>query len=205
MERVNEEADHNLSNEQLIGEAGASLSLVTVILTISALLLAIITTQKDTSIYYLNYYYLILCFFGTLYSAMFYGNATATGPRLNRTQGIGPMQYGNISSEYWGLFPLIICIPCLVLAFSNDLLLSGIVLLIDIFWFAMYQFSKHDMLSRYFKGNKLVAVSALMICLIAANWIAQYSNNNMYKICIVIITTITLLFFSIVGLINKEK
>ena len=195
----------------LMGEVGISIGFVNVLFAISAIVISIISSSDSIKVnpekYYVPLIYLFMILFSSLYASIFYANTSGIITRIKRFSEIAkPMRYGNVLSEYYGLFPLTVTIPLLVYAFSNNIFFSAILLSIDLLAFSLYHMSKFDILSRYFKHKiGLPIILLVFIFLTVSQFISEVNGWTYIKYVTVSMMLIYLTILLIIGIKRNEN
>ncbi|MEW6418885.1 MAG: hypothetical protein AB1480_12320 [Nitrospirota bacterium] len=131
----------------LVNEANIAVGFVSFLFAVNAIFLSVVVTRENFKDFMHLSIYPVAAIIGCLYSCLFYANASGEVTRYNKfgQTELGRLskaiEYGDIVSEYIGVYSLIGVIPPFIYYLSKDLVLTIIVLLIDITGFIFYQVS----------------------------------------------------------------
>jgi len=107
--------------------------------------------------------YLIISVFGFLYSTLIYTNSAEEVSHKREAAFKKSMFLGDVISEYLGVYLLVISIPMVVGAVTNDLFLRAVTIISSLAGLMLYQFSHVSMIERHFrKEHKILAFLALL-------------------------------------------
>ena len=206
-----EDKKEELNPDLLMGEVGISIAFVNMLFAISAIVISIISSSDSIKAnpekYYIPLIYLFMVLFSSLYASIFYANGSGIITRIKRLNEFAkPLRYGNVLSEYFGLFPLTVAVPLLVYAFSNNVFLSAILLSIDLLAFSFYHISKFDILSRYFKHKiGLLTILLVFILLTVCQFISEVNGWTCIKYVTASMIVIYLTILLIIGIKRAEN
>lgn len=103
---------------------------------------------------------LFMSAFGFLYSTLIYANATGEVARRRQRPFVRQMSVGNVISEYFGVYGLVLAIPIAILAYSPDRTLAIIVLALSLSGLGVYHHLGYSILERYVSRNEMHLVLA---------------------------------------------
>ncbi len=204
----NQDKKEDLNPELLMGEVGISIAFVNVLFGISTVVISVVSSSDGAKAnpekFYIPLIYLFMILFSSLYASIFYANSTGVISRLKKLNSVSkPIIYGNILSEFFGLFPLTVAIPLLVYAFSNNIFFSYIILSIDLLAFGLYHISKFNILSRYFKSK--IAFTSILIFFFLLTIFQLISEINNWAYIKYITTSIILIYLVTLFTIGIKK
>lgn len=153
-----------LNHDHLLSEAGTSVSFSSVLLAVSAAILALLAPRPDIGAFVTPVLLLCLTIFSSFYSVLFYANASGDLSRIHDVaSATKPLRYGNSVSEYLGVFPLVCAFPLVVWGVTKNPTITIIACTIDVAGFFFYQTTGFDLLSRVIESR--IAHMVATICL----------------------------------------
>lgn len=178
----------------LIGEANIAIGFVSFLFAVNAIFLSVMVTRVNFKDFTHLSIYPVAAIIGCLYSGLFYANASGEITRYNEfgkkeldklSKAIG---YGDIVSEYIGVYGLIGVIPPFIYYLSKDLVLTIIVLLIDIAGFIFYQVSGFAILFYHLRSKTdfVAGVSGFFILMIILQTILAIISIRTYEFIVAI-------------------
>jgi hypothetical protein len=111
--------------------------------------------------------FLIISTFGFLYSALIYSNSTGELIRLKRKRFQKDMHYGDVMSEYCGVYFLVLSIPLAINAISSDGFLRYSTLVVSLIGLILYHKSGFSVMEAYLKKGHYGWLSAIIVLEIA--------------------------------------
>lgn len=190
-------ASHDYNSEASAGMA-ISTFLGTVALFFAGLLMSRLQTF-DPSLR-LPILYLLVATFGFVFSALIYANMTGTG-RFAKQKSTQYLQWGNVLSEYLGVYPFIVAIPLSVGAITDDVFLRIATLVLTIVSITLYSASPFSMISRSFDRRSIIWFNLFLCFEIGLIYGLQRTNIIAYQI----IGLIFLVGFLALCTVGREK
>ena len=137
--------------------------------------------------------FLIVSIFGFLYSTLIYTNAACDVREGKLEKANKHILFGDILSEYLGIYLLVFSIPLVINVLTTDTFLRMVTLLSSIGGFAVYQFSHFSVLERHFKNDhkKLSSLIILLGFLLFTSQIYAFYFVEISMLFIVFILGIT--------------
>lgn len=193
--------------ELLMGETEISVSFVNVLFGVSAAVVAILATRPDVGSFALPLLYLFLTIFASFYSSIFYANTSGSLSRLGRSaEVIRPLRFGNIISEYLGVYPLVIAFPLIVWNITNDPLVTASASMIDLGGFVFYQASGFDILSRTITRSLAHRLTIIVILgLTVTQLLAEIQGGTIQKVISATMLVLLLTALVIIGARTPER
>ena len=121
--------------------------------------------------------FLIISIFGFMYSTLIYTGAADEVSKKQKNSFFRHIFLGDVLSEYLGIYLLVLSIPLVVGAITNDSFLKATSIISALAGLTIYQFSHVSMVERHFKGRHTI-ISWIITLLGLAMVIAQ--NNKIY-------------------------
>ena len=139
--------------------------------------------------------FLIISMFGFLYSTLIYTNAAADVRERKIEKADKHILFGDILSEYLGIYLLVFSIPLVINVITTDEFLRVVTFLSSLGGFAIYQFSHFSVLERHFKNDhkKLSSIIILFGFLLFISQIYAFYFVEIATLFIVFILCITYL------------
>ncbi len=157
--------------EALRGEASTSVQFTSVFTAVTGLLLSFVLLRQEFSNFRTGLPFLVVAFVAFLFATLFYANASgllSRSPAEDVRRASKGMQYGNIASEFFGVYPLVVALPLLILAIAPGITyLPWVALGITLASFLVYTFSDLDILSRFLGRKRRYLASSLLVPLAA--------------------------------------
>ncbi len=140
------------SPELLLGEASSSVDFVNVIFTVSLAVLALTVNklQRRPVVGLFLFIIMMSSFYASVFYAVVAGNVARLGRHREIHRSIG---YGNVLSEYFGVYLVVIVFPLVVDVVSNAHALTYLAFGVDVLGFVFYTTSSFDMVSRPLPGR----------------------------------------------------
>jgi ribosomal-protein-alanine N-acetyltransferase len=158
-----------LDPSNLLSEASTGVSFSSVLLALSAAVLALLTPRPDIGGFTVPVLLLCLTIFSSFYAVLFYANTSGSLSRIyDVASATKPLQYGNSISEYLGVFPIICAFPLIVWGVTKNLTITIIACTIDILGFVFYQLSGFDLLSRVIASRIIHFIATICLALLVA-------------------------------------
>ena len=131
----------------ILGEAQSSIDFVNVLFAVSLAILAI--TVRDLASRPAVAILLCMIVISSFYASVFYAIVAGNVARLARLSDVNrAIRYGNVLSEYFGVYLLVVVFPLVVDTVARSRALSGLALIVDLFGFTLYIASSFDLMSR---------------------------------------------------------
>jgi len=203
---LTQESSAILKPEELLGEAGISVSFSSVMFAVSAAILALISPRDDVAEFSIPLMLVTLSMLSSFYSVLFYANASGSLSRIHDHISVTkPLRYGNSVSEYFGIYPLVCAFPILVHFVTDNIGIATVVAIINYIGFIFYQFSEFDLLSRIFPRRKHHIISTLaIIALMISVFVTSILQANIANYISVAVYMFVLLLLTIAGIRNHE-
>lgn len=203
---LTQESPATLKPEELLSEAGISVSFSSVIFAVSAAILALISPRNDVAEFSIPLMLVTLSMLSSFYSVLFYANASGSLSRIHDHISVTkPLRYGNSVSEYLGIYPLVCAFPILVHFVTENLSITFAVAIINYIGFIFYQFSEFDLLSRVFPQKIHHTISTLVIIsLMVSVLLTTIFNVNVASYISTMIFLSVLILLTIFGIKNHE-
>jgi len=120
---------------------------------------------------------LFLIVISSFYSSIFYAVVAGNVARLERKSEVNrSIKYGNVLSEYFGVYLVVVAFPLIVNAVSGSQPLGYLALVIDLIGFCFYSISGFDLISRPIPhaGSRILfaAVFAMLVAVL------QWAQSN---------------------------
>ncbi len=144
--------------------------------------------------------FLIVSTFGFLYSAMIYSNATGKLVRLKPGNFQKNMHIGDVLSEYFGVYFLILSIPLAIQAITTDNFLKIATLVVSMSGLIFYHYSKFSVMEAHFKKTHYYILMIILLLEISG-FTLQKSNSSIF----LIISIMQILFFLILSTISLRR
>lgn len=139
--------DSILVARMMLDESQSSVSFVNIVFAVSLGTLAILGAKLPAEPIVAIFLFLIVI--ATFYSTIFYAVVAGNVARLDRTMEMHrAIKYGNVLSEYFGVYLLVAAFPLIVYTLSNSATLSYIALAVDLAGYAFYAISGFDLIRR---------------------------------------------------------
>ncbi len=145
-------------------------------------------------------FFLIISTFGFLYSAMIYSNATGKLIRLKPENFQKNMHIGDVLSEYFGVYFLILSIPLAIQAITTDNFLKIATLIVSMVGLVFYHYSKFSVMEAHFKKSHYYLLLIILI-FETSSFVMQTSHNSSY----LIFSLLQVLFFLIIATISLKR
>ena len=191
-----------------MGEASISVSLTSFLTAVVVFFIGLLLTGDNEMQIRLRIplVLLFLSAFGFLYSTLVYSNASGEVARLKKKEFGKQMSIGNILSEYFGVYCLVLSVPIVVLGYSPDKVLSVLVLVISILSFFAYHYLGYSILERYLPKKVwfylylfvLISVYGFSFFSFFYDWMFGYYLSAGCSIVLI-------LFISIYSILKDEK
>jgi hypothetical protein len=144
--------------------------------------------------------YLLVATFGFVFSAIIYANVTGTA-RVGDDKPETFLQWGNVLSEYLGVYPFVMAIPLAVGAVTDDPFLRSATLLLALVSTALYTLSPFSMAHRSFSRPAVMTLAASLCVGILVTFMYQHADINQYQMIGVLI----LILLSALCFIRRHK
>jgi hypothetical protein len=140
--------------------------------------------------------FLIIGAFGFMYTTLIFANASGKLTLKNLRKCQKALTIGDLLSELFGVYPLLIAIPLVIPVITNDPFLIWSVFIVDSIGLIIYHVSGFSILQRlFYKGHIYIALG--IISLLLGNLVLLISSNQIYLLLVVCSTILylCLLFF----------
>ncbi len=107
--------------------------------------------------------YLIISIFGFLYSSLIYASGSQEAALKREYPMRRDIALGDVISEYLGVYFLVISVPMVVGAVTNDLFLRSWTIFTTVAGLGVYQFSQASLVERHFEGGTFAKLISLFI------------------------------------------
>lgn len=131
----------------LLEEAQSSISFVNVLFTVSLAVLAITVDQlrENLVVGLILFLIVISSFYGSIFYAVVAGNVARLGKQRDAERAI---QYGNILSEYFGVYLVVVAFPLMVEAVARSTALTYLAVAVNSLGFIFYSIGEFSLISR---------------------------------------------------------
>lgn len=131
----------------MLGEAQSSIDFVNILFAVSLAVLAITVPRlEDKPVVALILFLVVISSF---YASVFYAVVAGNVARLGRFSDVErSIRFGNVLSEYFGVYLVVIAFPLVVDTVANNRTLSILALCVDLLGFLFYIGSSFDLISR---------------------------------------------------------
>lgn len=131
--------------------------------------------------------FLVLATFGFLYSALIYANSSGEVVQGRIKNFKRNMFVGDILSEYFGVYFLVLSIPLAINIIASDMYLRTTVALASLLGFSFYQFSHFSISERHFpKHHKFISLLIIALGIILFSTQMMHSYFEIFSIVLVI-------------------
>ena len=97
--------------------------------------------------------FLIISIFGFLYSTLLYANAAQEVSNHSGRELLRAIFFGDIVSEYLGVYLLVISVPLVIDVITADFFLRSVTIIASLLGLGLYQFSHFSIVERHFQNN----------------------------------------------------
>jgi diaminopimelate decarboxylase len=191
--------------EITMGEVSVSVAFSNIMTFISFFIIGVILQSRDyVGAGEMALIYIFISALGFLYSAIIYSNASGELSRGDQKDAIKYLTMGNSISEFLGFYPLVVSLPLVAQIYLGNNIISIVIIIIDIFGFAVYHFLDFDIIGRYLPLRHLTKwiIIALTIIFILGNYLIASKDEY---ILITILITILLFISSLIWFWKKEE
>lgn len=204
---ISDDSPFSLCPDQLLSEAGTSVSFSSVLFAVSAAILAMITSRDDVDEFIVPIVLIALAMFAAFYSVLFYANASGGLARIHdHLHATKPLRYGNSVSEYLGVYPLVAAFPLLVYAVTESTLITISVAIVNYLGFLFYQLSGFDLLSRIIIRTTTHIVATVLVLLIMAVMLVSAINKQEFMLLASLgVFLVVLVILTVSGIRQTEK
>ncbi len=146
---------------------------------------------------------MIISTFGFLYATLIYANINGLLIKHEKRRALRGATLGNILSEYFGVYLVILSIPLIISIVSNNPLLNIVTIIVNSFGLVIYHLSGFSLMSRHFGEIEHFIYVVIIIVFELALFSEQHlvmTSNTLSKISINLIyfsTTIDLSLFAL--------
>ncbi len=141
----------NYEEDEYIDEAGTGVSFTAFMTAVSFFFIGLLLTSNRNLQGPLRVplYFLFISTYGFLYSTFVYANATGFTVRENRQRMKKHMYIGDLLSEYFGVYFLVLPIPFILYGFTDDLMLALLLLITGHVFFFCYHYLGYSVLEGF--------------------------------------------------------
>ncbi len=149
-------------------------------------------------------YFLFISTYGFLYSTIIYANATAFAVREDRERMKKHMYIGDLLSEYFGVYFLVLPIPFILYSFTGDLMLALLLLTTGHVIFFCYHYLGYSVLEGFVPswGMKLSVATIILINIL--NFFVFYQKRYIRHYILAGINACFILFLFIISFWHSE-
>ena len=140
--------------------------------------------------------FLIISTFGFLYSTLIYSNASGFLTRLNCPEKYEKcMIFGNVISEYLGVYLLILSIPLIINIITTDMFLRYSTLIVTLGGMLIYHLQGFSIMERHFKQKHINLALIILIFSIVLFGAQIYLTRLFVPIAILFLIFLSLITF----------
>ncbi|MFA6353431.1 MAG: hypothetical protein WCW93_00645 [Candidatus Paceibacterota bacterium] len=137
--------------------------------------------------------FLIISTFGFLFSSIIYSNASGEITRLNGNKAKNYMLIGNVLSEYFGVYLLVLSIPLVINAVTSDIFLRTATFIVVIISLSLYSISQFSIAHRYLKP---ITKNIFVLCIVILELVMFMAQINLLPY-FTLLSTVFLIFIII--------
>ncbi|MCW1296924.1 MAG: hypothetical protein OH319_04555 [Candidatus Parvarchaeota archaeon] len=181
----------------LLEEQQINVSFTSIMTIISTFFAGLILTKYDSFDISIRVpvLFLIISVLGFTFSTLIFTNLSGEISRFRR-HFKDYIVFGNILSEYFGVYLLLFSLPLIIVAVSSDLFLRSTVLISVLVGFFLYNSSKFSLMERDLGQRKSFFISLLLVSIVLLMFISQVYQLTTFFIFLSLTLLLSILIIS---------